>query len=430
MSQAGRSQRPRRVDPTRVAGADHAFPAREEVLFGKFKLACTLVLALSTSSFAADAPGVTATEIKIGGVFPFSGPASSIGLVGKGVLAYVQSINERGGINGRKINYIAMDDAYSPPKAVEHVRKLVESDEVAFIFSQLGTPGNTASAKYLVLKGVPTISIISGSNKFTSVAEFPLTTTGLVSFDTEGKIYAKYLSKALPNAKYAILYQNDDLGKDYVNAFKAFLKSDFDKRVVTAAYEISDPTIDSQVVSLKSSGAEALLVAGTPKFSAQAIRKVAEIGWKPTLIVNFPSSSVSATLKPAGFDNAMGVIVGTFIKDPTDLKWNDDAGMKAYRAFFAKYLAGSDIGDTNYLTGYQQGMILEQILKQCGNDLSRQNIVKQAKSLKDLVLPTAMPGISINTSATNNMIWTQLQLQRWSGTNWEQFGEVLDIKSE
>jgi branched-chain amino acid transport system substrate-binding protein len=399
-------------------------------LFGKFKFACTLVLALSTPSFAADAPGVTATEIKIGGVFPFSGPASSIGLVGKGVLAYVQSINERGGINGRKINYIAMDDAYSPPKAVEHVRKLVESEEVAFIFSQLGTPGNSASAKYLVQKGVPTISIISGSNKFTSVADFPLTTTGLVSFDTEGKIYAKYLSKVLPNAKYAILYQNDDLGKDYVNAFKAFLKSDFDKRVVTAAYEISDPTIDSQVVSLKSSGAEALLVAGTPKFSAQAIRKVAEIGWKPTLIVNFPSSSVSATLKPAGFDNAMGVIVGTFIKDPTDSKWNDDAGMKAYRVFFAKYLAGSDIGDTNYLTGYQQGMILEQILKQCGNDLSRENIVKQAKSLKDLVLPTAMPGISINTSATNNMIWTQLQLQRWNGTNWEQFGEVLDIKSE
>jgi branched-chain amino acid transport system substrate-binding protein len=238
-------------------------------LFEKLKLACTLVLALSTPSFAADAPGVTATEIKIGGVFPFGGPASSIGLVGKGVLAYVQSINERGGINGRKINCIAMDDAYSPPKAVEHVRKLVESEEVAFIFSQLGTPGNTASAKYLVLNGVPTISIISGSNKFTSDADFPLTTTGLVSFDTEGKIYAKYLSKALPNAKYAILYQNDDLGKDYVNAFKAFLKSDFDKRVVTAAYEISDPTIDSQVVSLKSSGAEALLVAGTPKFSAR-----------------------------------------------------------------------------------------------------------------------------------------------------------------
>jgi ABC-type branched-subunit amino acid transport system substrate-binding protein len=399
-------------------------------MFGKFKLASALVLALSAPAFAADAPGVTATEIRIGGVFPFSGPASSIGLVGKGVLAYVQSINDRGGVNGHKINYIAMDDAYSPPKAVEHVRKLVESDEVAFIFSQLGTPGNTASAKYLALKGVPAISIVSGSNKFANVADFPLTTTGLVSFDTEGKIYAKYLSKALPNAKYAILYQNDDLGKDYVNAFKAFLKSDFDKRVVTAAYEISDPTVDSQVVNLKSSGAEALLVAGTPKFSAQAIRKVAEIGWKPTLIVNFPSSSVSATLKPAGLDNAVGVIVGTFIKDPTDSKWNDDTGMEAYRAFFEKYLPRSDIGDTNYLTGYQQGLILEQILKQCGNDLSRENIVKQAKNLKDLVLPTAMPGISINTSATNNMIWTQLQLQRWSGTNWEQFGDVLDVKSE
>jgi ABC-type branched-subunit amino acid transport system substrate-binding protein len=307
---------------------------------------------------------------------------------------------------------------------------LVESDEVAFIFSQLGTPGNTASAKYLALKGVPSIALVSGSNKFTDVADFPLSTTGLVSFDTEGKIYAKYLTQALPNAKYAILYQNDDLGKDYVKAFKTFLKSDFDKKVVTAGYEVTDPTVDSQVVTLRSSGAEALLLAGTPKFSAQAIRKVAEIGWKPTLNVNFPSSSVSATLKPAGLGNAVGVIVGTFIKDPTDSKWDDDTGMKDFGAFFAKHLSGADIGDTNYLTGYQQGLILEQILKQCGDDLSRENIVKQAKSLKNFVLPTAMPGISINTSATNNMIWTQLQLQRWSGSHWEQFGEVLDVKSE
>ncbi len=396
----------------------------------KFQLLSVLGLFLSAPAFAANAPGVTATEIKIGGVFPFSGPASSIGLVGRGLLAYVQSINDRGGINGRKINYIAYDDAYSPPKAVEQVRKLVESDEVAFIFSQLGTPGNTASAKYLSLKGIPSIALVSGSNKFTKIKDFPLSTTGLVSFDIEGKIYAKYLTKTLPNAKYAILYQNDDLGRDYVNAFRAYLKSDFDKKVVTAAYEVTDPTVDSQVVSLKSSGAEALLVAGTPKFAAQAIRKAAEIGWKPTLIVNFPSSSVSATLKPAGFDHATGVIVGTFIKDPTDSKWDDDAGMKDFRAFFARYMAGSDIGDTNYLTGYQQGMILEQILKQCGEDLSRENIVMQAKSLKNLVLPTAMPGISINTSATNNMIWNQLQLQRWSGSHWEQFGEVLDVMSE
>jgi ABC-type branched-subunit amino acid transport system substrate-binding protein len=399
-------------------------------MLGRITSIGALLLVLCGPAFAAEQPGVTATEIKIGSVFPFSGPASAIGVTGKGVIAYIQSINDRGGINGRKINYIAYDDAYSPPKAVEQVRKLVESDEVAFIFSQLGTPGNTASAKYLLAKHVPTIGIVSGSNKFTNVAAFPLTTTGLVSFDTEGKIYAKYLTRVLPTAKYAILYQNDDLGKDYVNAFKTFLKDDFDKRVVTAAYEISEPTIDSEVVSLRSSGAEALLIAGTPKFAAQAIRRASEIGWKATIIVNFPSGSVSSTLKPAGLDKSVGVLVGSFMKDPTDSRWNSDEGIKAYRAFFEKYLPGADIGDNNYLTGYQQGMVLEQILKQCGDDLSRENIIKQAKNLRDIALPTALPGITINTSPTNNMLWTQLQLQRWNGTEWELLGEVLDASSE
>src|SRR5246500_5986236 len=211
-------------------------------MFRTRQVAFALALTLGSPAFAADNPGVTATEVKVGGIFPFNGPASSIGLVGRGILAYVQSINDRGGINGRKINYIAYDDAYSPPKAVEHARKLVEADEVAFIFMQPGTPGNTATAKYLKSRGVPTIAIVSGSNKFTDVANFPLTTTRLVSFDTEGKIYAKFLTKTLPSAKYAILYQNDDLGKDYVNAFKELLKSDFDKKVVAAAYEITDPT--------------------------------------------------------------------------------------------------------------------------------------------------------------------------------------------
>jgi ABC-type branched-subunit amino acid transport system substrate-binding protein len=407
-----------------------AFHKEGKVMLGKFKLASVLVLALSASAFAADAPGVTPTEIKIGGVFPFSGPASSIGLVGRGVLAYVQSINDRGGINGRKINYIAYDDAYSPPKAVEHVRKLVESDEVAFIFSQLGTPGNSAAAKYLAVKGVPTIAIVSGSNKFTNVTDHPLTTTSLVSFDTEGRIYAKYLTRILPNAKYAILYQNDDLGKDYVNAFKALLGSEFDKKVVTAAYEISDPTIDSQVVNLKSSGAEALLVAGTPKFAAQAIRKINEIGWKPTVILNYPSSSVGATLRPAGLDKSTGVIVGTMTMDPTDSQWDDNAGMKGFRTFVDKYMPGIDIADTNYLFGYTQGLILEQIVKQCGNDLSRENIIKQAKSLKDVMIPTVLPGIKINTSAKSNMDFTQMRLQRWTGTHWDQFSEVLDASSE
>jgi branched-chain amino acid transport system substrate-binding protein len=404
--------------------------SREDVMSGRIKLAFALVLALCTPAFAAETPGVTATEIKVGGVFPFSGPASSIGLVGKGVLAYVQSINDRGGVNNRKINYIAMDDAYSPPKSVEHIRKLVDSDEVAFIFSQLGTAGNTASAKYLAVKGVPTIALVSGSSKFTNVQEFPRTTTGLVSYDVEGQIYAKFLSRAVPSGKYAILFQNDDLGKDYVNAFRKFMKADFDKRVVTAAYEVSEPTVDSQVVNLKSSGAEAFFIAGTPKFAAQAIRKAAEIGWKPTIIIDFPSGSIAGTLKPAGLDKSIGVIVGTTNKDPTDSSWDNDAGIKAYRAFFEKYLPGADISNGSYLTGYQQGILLEQILKQCGDDLSRDNILRQAKSLKDFVVPTALPGIKINTSPTNNMVWTQMRLQRWTGTNWEPFGEVLDAASD
>ena len=252
-------------------------------------LAAALSLVAGQVAVAADTPGVTATEIKIGGVFPFSGPASSLGLVGRGLIAYIQSLNDRGGINGRKINYITYDDGYSPPKTVEHVRKLVESDEVAFMYGQLGTAGISATAKYLRTKGVPSIAIISGSAKFTNVSDYPLITTGLVSYDTEGKIYAKYLTKALPNAKYAILYQNDDLGKDYVNAFKSYLGKNFDSKVVSASYEVSEPTIDSQVTNLKSSGAEALVIAGTPKFAAQAIRKAYLIGWKASVIVNFPS---------------------------------------------------------------------------------------------------------------------------------------------
>ncbi|QHP71231.1 branched-chain amino acid ABC transporter substrate-binding protein [Bradyrhizobium sp. LCT2] len=394
------------------------------------RLACALVIAMSTPCWAGDAPGVTATKIKIGGIFPLSGPASSIGQVGQGVQAYVQSINDRGGINGRKIDYVMMDDAYSPPKAFEHARRLVESDEVAFMFSQLGTAGNSAVAKYLAAKRVPTIAIVTGASKFTNVKDYPLTTTGLVSYDTEGKIYAKYLTRALPAAKYAILYQNDDLGRDYVNAFKAVLGADFDKRVITASYEVTEPTVDSQVVALKSSGAQALFVAGTPKFAAQAIRRAAETGWKATILINFPSSSVAGTLRPAGLGNSIGVIVGTPNKDPNDQKWTDDEAVKAYSTFFERYLAGSDITNTSYLTGYQQGMVLEQILRQCGDDLSRENIIKQAKSLKDFVLPTALPGVRINTSESNNMIWTQLQLQRWTGSRWEPFGDILDASSE
>ena len=395
-----------------------------------FILACMLMIVLRASAVAADTPGVTATEVKVGGIYPFSGPASSIGLVGRAVLAYVQSVNDRGGINGRKINYIAYDDAYSPPKAVEHARKLVESDEVAFMFGQLGTPGNSATAKYLTSRKVPALGIVSGSNKFTMVADFPLTTTSLSSFDTEGKIYAKYLLKTLPNAKYGILYQNDDLGKDYVNAFKAVLKSDFDRKVATMAYEITEPTVDSQIVNLKSSGAAALLVAGTPKFAAQAIRKANEIGWKPLIVLNYPSSSVGATLKPAGLETSKGVVNGTMTKDVTDPQWDNDPEMKGFRAFIDKYMPGVDISDANYQFGYIQGMLLEQLISQCGNDLSRENVLKQAKNLRDLAIPTVLPGIRINTSETVNQHFTQMRLQRWTGTHWEQFSELLDAASD
>lgn len=393
-------------------------------------VAAVAMLLSGPAAFAADEPGITATEIKIGGVFPFSGPASSIGLVGKGLIGYIQLLNDRGGINGRKINYIAYDDAYSPPKAVEQVRKLVESDEVAFMFGQLGTPGLSATAKYLKAKGVPSIAIVSGSSKFTDIASYPLTTTGLVSYDTEGRIYAKYLTRTLPNAKYAILYQNDDLGKNYVNAFKGFLGKEYDRKVVSASYEVTEPTVDSQITNLKSSGADALVIAGTPKFAAQAIRQASLIGWKATVIINFPSGSVGGTLAPAGLEKSVGVIVGTINKDIVDPTWKDDPAMRAYRAFLDKYLPGVDITNGSYLTGYQQGVLLEQILKQCGNDLSRKNILAQAKNLRDLVVPTALPGIKVNTSESENMIWTQMRLQRWTGATWEAFGDVLDARSD
>jgi branched-chain amino acid transport system substrate-binding protein len=252
-----------------------------------------------------------------------------------------------------------------------------------------------------------------------------MTTTGLPSYDTEGRIYAKYISQTRPNAKIAILYQNDDLGKDFVNAFRGYLKEDFDKKVVVSSYEVTEPTIDSHVVSLKASGAEAFLVAGTPKFAAQAIKKVDEIGWKPLFLINLVSTSVSSTIVPAGPEKAVGIVAATMLKDPGDKKWADDPGIKWYRDHFAKYLPGADIGDANYLFGTQQGQILEQVLKQCADDLSRENIVKQSRSIRGLSLPTLIPGVTINTGPESSSAYTQLQLQRWTGSSWEQFGDVL-----
>jgi ABC-type branched-subunit amino acid transport system substrate-binding protein len=392
--------------------------------------AAAMALFAATSAIAEDTPGVTASEIKVGATFPFSGPASSLGVTGKGMIAYIDSINERGGIGGRKIDLITYDDGYSPPKAVEQTRKLIESDKVAFIFGSLGTPALAATIKYVNAKEVPHLFVVSGASRFANFKEYPYTTTGLPSYNTEGKIYAKYITDTAPNAKIAILYQNDDLGKDFVGAFEEYLQDDFDKKVVTSGYDVSEPTIDSHILTLKSSGAEALLVAGTPKFAAQAIRKAREIGWKPLLLINFVSSSVASTIIPAGVENAIGVVSGTLIKDPVDKKWANDPGIIAYRAYFAKYLSGADLADVSYLFGTQQGEILEQVLKQCGGDFSRENILRQARNIKGLALPTAIPGVVVNTGSNNSAAYTQMQLQRWTGTNWEQFGTVYSAASK
>lgn len=383
-------------------------------------------LAMATTALAADnAPGVTDTEIKVGATFPLSGPASSLGVVSKGLSAYVTSINERGGINGRKINYIVYDDAYSPPKTVEHTRKLVESDDVAFLFGPLGTPGLSATIKYVNAKKVPHAFITSGATKFTDTKEYPYSTTSLPSYDTEGKIYAKYARAQLPNAKIGILYQNDDLGKDFVKAFQAIYKDDFATKVVAMAYEVADPTLDSQVVNLRAAAPEALLFAGTPKFAAQALRKMNEMEWKPLTLMNSVAASVGSTFAPVGLDKVVGVTGATIYKDPLDAKWKDDEGIKGYVAFFNKYLPGADLSDQNYQFGYQQAKLLEQLLKQCGNDLSRENILKQTKSIKNFVLPTTLPGITVNTTEASNQAYTQMQMQRWNGKSWDQFGEVM-----
>ncbi len=388
------------------------------------------VLTHATASIAGDElPGVSPTEIKIGATYPFSGPVSPLGNTGKAVIAYVNMINDRGGINGRKINYLALDDVYSPPKAVEHVRRLVESDEVAFMFGQLGTPGNSATIKYLNGKKIPDAFIVTGASKFTDFREYPYTTTGLPSYDTEGKVFAKYIDQTLPKAKIAILYQNDDLGKDFVNAFKAYFSDDYAKRVVAVSYEVTDPTVDSQVINLRNSGAEAFLFAGTPKFAAQTIRKKFELGWTPLFLFNTVAASISSAIQPAGADKAVGAISTAFYKDPNDPQWKDDAGVKTYRAFMDKYMPGADLVDVNYIFGSIQGQMLEQLLKQAGQDLSRDNIAKQARSITNFAPAMLLPGITVNTGPGNSQSITQLQLQRWNGVSFERFGEVLNAAS-
>ncbi|HEY4043562.1 MAG TPA: ABC transporter substrate-binding protein [Rhodopila sp.] len=389
--------------------------------------AASLPAAVSFRAVAADPPGVSATEIKIGNTMPYSGPASAYSSVGKADAAFFQWLNDQGGIAGRKINFISLDDAYSPPRTVEQTRRLVEDDQVAFAFGAIGTPTNTAVQRYLNQKKVPQLFIATGADKWADPQHFPWTIGFLPSYRIEAQIYAKYLLKQNPAAKLAVLYQNDDFGKDYVNGLRDILGKDWDRHVIrTATYEVTDPTVDSQLTDLQASGADSLLVAAVPKFAAQAVRKVYDIGWKPTFFMTNVSISVGSVLQPAGPEKAVGMISGLFCKDPGDPAWANDTGMAQFKAFMAKYLPSADISDGLYVWGYCVSYLLWKVLDQCNGDFTRENIMKQATNLKNLDVPVLLPGITINTSPTDYHTIRALQLARWDGKSWVRFGEVIE----
>jgi branched-chain amino acid transport system substrate-binding protein len=388
-------------------------------------------LALVASATAADTPGVTATEIKIGHTNPYSGPASAYGTIGKALTAYFKKINDEGGVNGRKINFISVDDGYSPPKTVEMVRRLVEQDQVAFVFNTLGTPTNSAIHKYMNQQKVPQLFVATGATKWGDPQQFPWTMGWQPTYQAEGHIYAQYVLKNVPNAKIGILYQNDDYGKDYVKGLRDAL-GDAAKKIIVMeqTYEVTDPTVDSQIVNLKNSGANVFYNVTIPKFAVQAIKKAHDVGWKPLHLLNSVSSSVGVVLRPAGLDASKDIITARYLKDVTDPQWKNDAGYKDWLAFMQKYYPdGSTVDDFNvYAYTVAQGLV--QVLKQCGNDLSRANIMKQAASLKDVSLPMLLPGIKVNTSATDFYPIEQEQLAKFDGERWVNFGELYDASKK
>jgi branched-chain amino acid transport system substrate-binding protein len=369
--------------------------------------------------------GATDTEVKIGNIVPYSGPASAYGIIGKSEEAYFKMINENGGINGRKIKFISYDDAYSPPKAVEQVRKLVESDEVLVVFSALGTPSNTAIQKYLNAKKVPQLFAATGATKWNDPTHFPWTIGWLPSYQSEGRIYAKFLIKEKPDAKVAVLYQNDDFGKDYLKGLKDGFGAKAPAIIAEESYEISEPTIDNHIVKLKASGADVLISITTPKFAAQTIKKMAEIDWKALQIVANVSTSVGAVMKPAGFENGQGVLSAHYAKDAGDAQWKDDPGMKKFLAFLDKYYPDADRTNSQVIYGYGAAQTLTKVLEMCGDDLTRANIMKQAANLKDFTPDTLLPGVRINTSATDFAPIEQLQMMRFKGEKWDLFGDVI-----
>ena len=386
----------------------------------------TALLVSSGFAFAADTPGVTATEIKIGNTDAYSGPASAYGVIAKTEAAFFRMVNDQGGVAGHKINFISYDDGYSPPKTVEQVRRLVEEDQVALLFQTLGTPTNSAIHRYVNQKKVPHLFISTGADKWGDYQHFPWTMGYQPSYRTEAQIYAKYMLQQNPKAKLAILYQNDDFGKDYPAGVKDVLGDKIDSDVVkVASYETTDATIDSQLTALQASGADVLLVAATPKFAAQAIRKVHDLNWHPTFFLTNVSISVGSVMNPAGPENGVGIITTGYMKDPTDPAFKDDKGMNEWRAFMAKYMPEADTTDANYAFAYGVSMVMWQVLKQCGTDFSRENIMKQAANLHDPYDPILLPGIHVNTSPTNFHPIKSMQLQKWDGKTWVRFGDVI-----
>jgi branched-chain amino acid transport system substrate-binding protein len=389
-----------------------------------------VTIALSASSASAQKKydaGATDTEIKIGQTVPFSGPASAYATIGKAQAAYIKMVNEQGGVNGRKINYIQYDDAYSPPKTVEQVRRLVESDEVLLTFQLVGTPSNAAVQKYLNQKKVPQLFAATGASKFTDPKNFPWTIGFNPNYQTEGRIYARYILTNYPNAKIGILYQNDDLGRDYIAGLKSGLGDKAAKMIIAeTSYEVSDPTIDSQIVQLKTVGADLVFDASTPKFAAQAIKKIADLGWKPVHILDINATSVGAVMKPAGLENSNGVISVNYGKDPLDPSWKDDPGMKRYFAFMAKYYPEGDKDSSFNTYGYSTTQLLVEVLKRCGDELTRENVMKQATSLQGVQLDLALPGIVGSTSPTDYRVNKQLQMMKFNGERWEMFGPIIE----
>lgn len=398
---------------------------RATLLAGAAAVALAVVAAPATAQ-KKYGPGASDTEIKLGQTMPYSGPASAYGTIGKLEQAYFKMINDNGGINGRKINLISLDDGYSPPKAVEQVRRLVEQDEVLALFQTLGTPSNSAIHKYVNAKKVPHLLLATGATKWADPKNFPWTIGFNLSYQAEGVIYAKYLLKEKPNAKIAILYQNDDYGKDLLKGVKDGLGQKGAKMIVAeASYEVTDPTVDSQIVTLQGSGADTFIDITTPKFSAQAIRKAYDSGWKPLHIINNVGASVGSVLVPAGLDKSTGLLTMQYYKDPNDPQWKDDPAMLEWRAFMGRYYKEGDPKDASNLYAYLAAQTMVQILKQCGDNLTRENVMKQAANIKNLKLPLMLPGMALNSTPTDFALVKQGQLARFTGTLWQGFGEVL-----